>query len=147
MLGEYVLYYDTDSVIYKQKKGANRVELGDYLGDLTNELDNGNHIEEFASGGPKNYCYEENDGSATAKVKGFCLNYEVSEQINIKSMIKLVKDAKIGKDAEIQVPNMRFDIHKLKGTIMTNRNDKTYKFGYDTRSIRWSDYMTFPWGY
>jgi hypothetical protein len=55
-LGESALYCDTDSVIYIQKVDeAPKVETGDYLGDLTDELEefgSGCYIEEFLSGGP-----------------------------------------------------------------------------------------------
>lgn len=47
-LGERVIYYDTDSIIYKD--GAENLKLGDYLGELTNELDEGDVIETFVSG-------------------------------------------------------------------------------------------------
>ena len=44
-LGKSVLYCDTDSVIYIQNVDeTQKVEIGDYLGDLTDEL------EEFGSG-------------------------------------------------------------------------------------------------
>ena len=36
-----VLYYNTDSVIYVSKTGENDIPLGDYLGELTNELETG----------------------------------------------------------------------------------------------------------
>ena len=35
-LGERVLYYDTDSIIYVKKGGQNSLELNPYLGDLAN---------------------------------------------------------------------------------------------------------------
>ena len=38
-LQEQVLYYDTDSVIYVHEPGKPEPSLGDYLGDLTDELD------------------------------------------------------------------------------------------------------------
>ena len=38
-LGERVLYYDTDSVIYVSKPGEMEAETGVYLGELTDELD------------------------------------------------------------------------------------------------------------
>ena len=41
VLGDRVLYYDTDSVIYTWKPGQTEIPLGDYLGDMTNELDEG----------------------------------------------------------------------------------------------------------
>ena len=56
-LNQQVLYYDTDSVIYKWCDGQTKIETGDYLGDMTDELD-GDHIVEFVSGGPKNYAYK-----------------------------------------------------------------------------------------
>ena len=65
-----VLYYDTDSVIYLSKTGGNDVPLGDYLGEHTNELETGEHIIEFVSGGPKNYAYKTNKGNETCKVEG-----------------------------------------------------------------------------
>ena len=61
MLGERVLYYDTDSIIYVQNlDDPNEIQpvLGDYLGDFTNELKPPtDFIIEFASAGPKNYGY------------------------------------------------------------------------------------------
>ena len=50
-LGDQVLYYDTDSVIYKWSDEQNKLETDDYLGDLKDEL-GGDHIVEFVSGGP-----------------------------------------------------------------------------------------------
>ena len=52
-LKHQVLYYDTDSVIYTWKEGLPRIETGDFLGEMTDELD-GDTIEEFVSGDPKN---------------------------------------------------------------------------------------------
>jgi len=51
-LGESVLYCDTDSVIFIQKdNGSRKVKTGDYLGDLTDELEeygSCSFVEEFA---------------------------------------------------------------------------------------------------
>ena len=44
LLQEQVLYYDTDSVIYVHEPGKPEPVLGDYLGDLTDELD-GDYIQ------------------------------------------------------------------------------------------------------
>ena len=38
LLGENVLYVDTDSCIYVNKPGGPKAPLGDYLGDWTNEI-------------------------------------------------------------------------------------------------------------
>ena len=42
----------SDSVIYIEREGEYNPPLGDYLGDMTDEL-NGGDITEFVSGGPK----------------------------------------------------------------------------------------------
>ena len=47
-LQKNVLYYDTDSVIYRWKEGQTEIETGDFLGQMTYELD-GDTIEEFGS--------------------------------------------------------------------------------------------------
>ena len=60
-LRESVLYCDTDSVVYVLKDNdPPKVKTGDYLGNLTNELEEygpGSFIQEFVSGGPKNYAF------------------------------------------------------------------------------------------
>jgi hypothetical protein len=57
-LRQSVLYCDTDSVVYVQKTAEPpKVAIGNYLGDLTDELEeygSGSYIDEFVSGGPKN---------------------------------------------------------------------------------------------
>ena len=68
-LGDRVLYHDTDSVIFSSTPDDTMPALGNYLGQLTDELscknigckeDNctGHWIEEFISCGPKNYAYK-----------------------------------------------------------------------------------------
>jgi G:T-mismatch repair DNA endonuclease (very short patch repair protein) len=57
-LGTRAIYTDTDSVVYIQDESQPRlVEVGDRLGDMTNELQPDEFIQEFVSGGPKNYAY------------------------------------------------------------------------------------------
>ena len=54
-----ILYFDTDSMIFIHKEGEYNPKLGDYLGELTDEISekDGNFITEFVSAGPKNYAY------------------------------------------------------------------------------------------
>ena len=49
-LQQQVLYYDTDSVVYKWRPGQPSIATGDFLGDITDDLD-GDVITEFVSGG------------------------------------------------------------------------------------------------
>ena len=52
MLQKRVLHYDTDSVIYLSQPGQPEPQMGNYIGDFTDEL-GGEHITVFASGVPR----------------------------------------------------------------------------------------------
>ena len=86
LLGERVLYYGTNSVIYLEELGQPNPPLGDYLGEFTSELDDDDYIVEFVSGGPKNYGYKTKNGKVECKVRGFRLNRESKTQLNYDVM-------------------------------------------------------------
>ena len=73
-LEERVLYFETDSVVFKSLPGQKPSPLGDYLDDFKNELNEGDTIVEFASGGPKNYGCQIRQGKQECKVRGISLN-------------------------------------------------------------------------
>ena len=90
-LGKSVLYCDTDSFIYIQNVDEPpKVKTGYYLGDLTDELEefgSGSFIEQFVSGGPKNYPYSEFSPSTgkritNCKLKGITVNYDYSKVVD-----------------------------------------------------------------
>lgn len=152
ILNRQVLYFDTDSIVYKYKGNSEDkdLECGDLLGDWTDELDGAKMIGTFVSGGPKNYSYETDDGKYHTKVKGFSLNYEVSQQINHLSMIDLVNKVLDGQETKIGVS---YDMIKRgKGhTLESIHQDKNYGLVYTKRSICPKDekgnYDTLPFGY
>ena len=82
LLQERVLYYDTDSVIYMHKPGKPDPPLGNYLGDLTDELNAADYITSFVSGGPKNYAYRTKRGKTETKIRGITLDYTASGKLN-----------------------------------------------------------------
>jgi len=86
-LDRQVLYYDTDSIVYAD--GKESLELGDYLGDWTDELEGAN-ITKFVAGGPKNYGYTLDNGKSKCKIKGFSLNYENSQVLNLPNMLSII---------------------------------------------------------
>ena len=87
-LQDRALYFDTDSVIHPT--------LDDFLGNFTDELDKGDHIVEFCSGGPNNYGYKKARGKTVVKVHrfSFCvedsapLNYEVLKQYTLDELLR-----------------------------------------------------------
>lgn len=97
-LGDRVLYYDTDSVIYTQREGEIGLELGNLLGELTDELvpdyDIGSYIDEAVFSSEKSYALriKSPDGSyhIVCKVKGITLNYKNSEKINFVRLKQMV---------------------------------------------------------
>ena len=86
LLGQRVLYYDTDSVIYLEELGQPNPPLRDYLGEFTSELDADDYIMEFVSEGPKNYGYQTKKGKVECKVRGFRLISEGKSQLNYDVM-------------------------------------------------------------
>ena len=85
-LQQQVLYFDTDSVIFSWKPGHPDIPLGDFLGEMTNELDDGDYIIDFTSAGPKNYGYKTKNGKVCCKVRGFTLNARGQQQLNYNIM-------------------------------------------------------------
>ena len=84
------LYFNTDSVIFTSRPGEWVPPMGDYLGELTNELDDGDYIMTFVSGGPKNYAYQTKNGKTICKVHGCTLNYHGSQNLNVSTMCEQV---------------------------------------------------------
>jgi hypothetical protein len=87
MLKQMALYCDTDSVIYIQPDDHPALtETEDCLGATTSELKLGFQIDEFVSGGPKNYAYRTINPATgehdTMHVGGITLNYSSSRLVN-----------------------------------------------------------------
>lgn len=91
LLKERVFYFDTDFIIFVKRKGDVMPNTGDYLGNMTNELEEygpNAYISEFVAGGPKNYAYkviinqENREEKTVCKVKGIRLNYVNSQIVN-----------------------------------------------------------------
>ncbi|CAH2015400.1 unnamed protein product [Acanthoscelides obtectus] len=90
---ERAVYVDTDSCIYISRKGLDDISTGDFIGDMTDEL-NGGFISEFVSGGPKNYAYKyttlSGEEQIVCKVKGISLNYKASQVVNFEKIKDMV---------------------------------------------------------
>ena len=143
-LGERVFYYDTDSIIYLSKPGDIDVPIGDYLGQLTDELD-GHFITEFISAGPKNYAYNTSDNKQVCKVRGFTLNYRNSQIINFDSVKELVT-VPDGNQSLVTVNPNKICRDKNKFTLLNRCEEKKYRMVYTKRVLQ-PDFTTLPYGY
>ena len=147
LLQERVLYYDTDSVIYVHKPDKPDPPLGNYLGDLTDEL-NGDYITSFVSGGPKNYAYRTKKGKTETKIRGITLDYAATGKLNhhvVRALVHLHTNCDT--DAKVTV-DMPFKItrDKKEKNIVTKKMKKDYRIVYNKRVIT-ENYATLPYGY
>ena len=149
-LGDRVLYYDTDSIIYVSRGDPNEYEppIGTLLGDMTDELacyGSGSYITSFVSGGPKFYAYKvkKSDGSESCvcKVKGIRLNYSNSEKINFESIRDLVTG---------EIPSILLTFDSIRRTkfhnVVTQEESKICKPVYGKRRFVGLD-KSYPYGY
>ena len=150
-LKERVLYFDTDSVIFKTSPGQKKPELGEYLGDFKNELNEGDTIVEFASGGPKNYGYQTRKGKQECKVRGISLNSEGSKQLNFPILRENVLDEIQRPLAEARQTAVIKPYHINRQAkdyiIQTEEQTKNYQLVYSKRVIDPETFMTYPYGY
>ena len=148
-LGEQVLYYDTDSVIYTWKEGQPQIETGDYLGEMTDELD-GDTIKTFVSGGAKNYGYKTVDGKYVCKVRGFTLNVRGRDKLNYRSMKKHILNTLEEEEPvePIVVTNPHhFHRDQTAKKMKLTRQDKNYRLVFDKRVIDLDTKRSYPFGY
>ena len=145
-LGDQVLGYDTDSVWYVDRHGGCTIETGDMLGELTDELD-GAHIVDWVGSGPKSYAYLTSKGRMVTKVKGFTLNHENSQYINMSGMRDLINKQK----ERITIVNEQMITRDSKTKQVVNRyQEKDFRLVYDKRSMhddKLGTIETLPWGY
>ena len=154
MLDEDALYHDTDSVIFRSKCSDPDSDppLGQYLGDLTDELD-GHHITHFVSTGPKSYSYITDDGLESCKVKGFSLNHKASQIINFETMKDMILNSVTPLQGDPENLKTVYTVKKAKisrdknAMLIYNKPEvKAFKPIYTKRVVR-DDLSTVPYGY
>ena len=143
-LGDRLLYTDTDSLFFISNGTDYDPALGDYLGDLTDEIDKKDgYITTFISCGPKNYAYELSTGKQKCTIKGFSLNYNASLKLNFDSMKDIVLNDFTKK---IEVEQVNFTRDKKTWDVSTSIIKKLYSFVYNKRIIV-ENFNTVPYGY
>ena len=152
VIQENVLYYDTDSIIYRWKPNGPELPLGQYLGQFTNELDDpSDYITEFISGGAKNYGYVTKHGKTECKVRGFTLNVRGKEVLNFETMKKNILSELDEPQEERRViivsnPN-HFKRDSTNKSIKLVKQLKHYGLVFDKRVIDPETKISYPFGY
>ena len=134
-------------MIYVHEPGKPEPALGDYLGDLTDELD-GDYITAFMSGGPKNYAYVTNNDKRVTKIRGITLDYATTKKLNFEVMCSLLHlYVNCGIQAKVTVDNpFKITRDKKRKKIATKRTSKGYQIVYNKRVVK-ENYGTVPYGY
>ena len=157
-LGKRVIYLDTDSCVYEyddKKPNEYTPDMGDYLGQWTNELNEGEYITKFVSSGPKSYCFITNQGRSVTRLKGFTLNDETIQLLNFESIKNLVlfwadPDAFPLKDDQvphISVPYGKIIRDKYNFKLFSREEIKKYRVTYSKRRLIPGTFDTEPYGY
>jgi len=150
-LGESVLYCDTDSVIFIQKDNdPPKVKTRDYQGYLTDELEeygSCSFVDEFVSGGPKNYafsvfCPSTVKRATKCKVKRITLIYGNSNVVNFTPL----RDIILENAPPIHVHNPRKLERKHGGVVVSEHETKEYKFVFKKRRLM-DNFDSLPYGY
>ena len=156
-LGKRVLYHDTDSIIFSVKEGEYVPPLGEYLGQLTDELTckelgckreecSGHWIEEFVSCGPKKYSFRVNTGEMICKVRGFSLNYKSSLILNFQSMKEALVAWKKNEKKELITVKTELVRDKYKPKVFNRVISKHYGVVYNKRKVL-PDFTSIPFGF
>ena len=150
LVGQNVLYCDTDSCIFLSKPGCALPKLGDYLGELTDEVvtdyGEGTFITDFVCTGPKCYAYKCNNGMQKCKLKGFTLNYKNSKALNFETMKDMICNLDSNKCIDI-VNERKITREPHTRRILNKREKKAYSVVYDKRVIVSDGQDTIPFGY
>ncbi|XP_052426447.1 uncharacterized protein LOC127968976 [Carassius gibelio] len=146
-LGPRVFYVDTDSVIFVSKDGDWMPKTGAYLGELTDELDDGDFITTFASMGPKSYSFKTTKNKVTLKAKGVTLHSANAKIVTLESMIGLIQGYVTSRDTSHLLTRTETIVrNKKKFTLHNTAVLKRFKVVYDKRVLL-PDYTTLPYGY
>jgi hypothetical protein len=148
LLGDRVLYYDTDSVLFVERPGQPSPPLGDFLGDLTSEIPLGRYIIQFVCCGAKNYGYMLDNGECFIKIKGFTLNYANSQKMQFTTMCdQLFLWHFHGTSSGLCLQNpSSITRDKNTSTIFNKPGQKEYRVVYDKRVVL-PNLESRPYGY
>ncbi len=156
---EQLLYFDTDSVVFVQKKYETPLlEEGEFVGQFKNEIIStygpGSRVTKFFAAGPKSYGYEVVKSNGTMekvfKNKGIKLTSRSLAQFSPDDMMQAVMT--LNREAyQIKDPQ-KICRDKRKGTLYNREEIKRWRMVYTKRvllenSTAEDNYKTLPFGY
>ncbi len=132
---------DTDSFFYKRNLDLYTPNLGDFLGEFTNEKDpqEGDHIIEFVSAGPKNYSHR-NNALQSQRIFTQLQSFKKIDFDRIQQIVCHMREERINITQSTIVRD------KTEWSLKTKSTDKVYRMVYDKRIIR-EDLSTIPYGF
>ena len=147
---EQVLYFDTDSIIYRWRPHQPMIQTGDMLGEMKDELD-GDVIKEFVCGGPKNYGYTTQQGKSECKIRGFTLNARGAAVLNFQTMknnilAELNNPLDDRRTTDVVTPYY-FQRDSERKRIKVVPRVKQYGLVFDKRVVDVNSKSSFPYGY
>lgn len=151
ILKDRCLYHDTDSIIFTCKESEECPKLGDYLGDLTDELSEygeNSYISEAVFTSEKSYAFNVKTpgkpDSVECKVKGLNQSYENSKKVNFESMKNLVLE---NRDDIVKLEN-RVILRTGSSTVYSTQQEYTFKVNATKRiKIGIDNIDTLPYGF
>lgn len=141
-----------DSVCFLSKPGQPEPKIGQYLGDLTDQLCDdygpGSFCTEFVSGGAKNYAYKVavggnlNNIKTVVKVRGISINSSCSDTITFERLKDMVFN-----NSDITTVQIPSQIVRLRGwRIISRASSKKWQVCL-TKRRRVDKTMTTPYGF
>ncbi|KAJ1523104.1 hypothetical protein ONE63_000997 [Megalurothrips usitatus] len=152
VVGERALYHDTDSVCFLSVPGEPEPQLGQYLGDLTDQLadDYGENsfCTEFVSSGAKSYSFrvavggDLNNIKTVIKVRGISINSSCTDTVTFDRLKEMVFETQ--EHTTIQIPTQ---IARLPGwRIVSRPSSKKWQVCLNKRRCV-CDGKTVPFGF
>ncbi|XP_052122756.1 uncharacterized protein LOC127749285 [Frankliniella occidentalis] len=151
VVGERALYHDTDSICFISKPGYPEPKLGEYLGCLSDQLEDdhgkGSYGISFVSGGCKNYSYQvcvkgnKDTIKSIVKVRGVSINNSCSQLVTFDKLKEMVRGET--ESTTIHIPSM---IDRKNWKIITRPGHKTWRVCLNKRK-RLENNMTVPYGF
>lgn len=146
-----IAYADTDSILFIERDGDPQIELGNYLGQLTDEIPDGFRCVKAILAGCKSYGLElrsvlGNIITYIIKVKGLSLTSEAMTQLNFETIENMIYA--FASDQKIQLPVAQTvfrPVSKYDQRMTTRKYDKLFRVTSEKRFLLGFD--TRPYGY